>query len=223
MTKLIVVVTPHNRREETLIDKTSQKYFDGNVIFFTQNKESLAGCYNRILKEYTGKVDLIYFIHHDVILRQHINDIDFKDFTVVGLAGTKKARIASPFLWHLTADRTEHLGAVAHLAPDHNYYITSFGSFNQQAVLIDGVFIGVNMNKWRHNPVWFDENIPTPFHFYDLCFSLDCNLKKHKVGVIDYPITHASPGLNKGFEEWKKGEEYVLAKYQQYQGKTLQA
>lgn len=221
MKSIIVCATTKLNPSKTLLG--SLKDDSTNIEWILDNKKPLTNVYNEALQRHCKSYTHIFFIHDDVILRQRLSDISFNDFTVIGLAGTKQATIKSPFLWHLTANREHHLGAVAHTTTQGNYYITSFGEFNKQAVLIDGVFIGIDLVKWNQNPVYFDQNIPTAFHFYDLCFSLDCNLKKIKVGVVDFPITHASPGLSKGFEEWKKGEQYCLQKYSKFLNKTLTA
>ncbi|NBP16537.1 hypothetical protein EBU95_19470 [bacterium] len=224
MRQITISVSANSDMTQTKIHGSFSKLYNKTnaVGFIPSNKDPLPKIYNQQLDKYKDHFDHIFFIHDDVILRQHLSEIDFNGFTVVGLAGANNIKIKSPFLWHLMGDRQGHLGAVAH-ATANNYYITSFGQFNRRAVLIDGVFIGIDLNKWKENPVYFDENIPTPFHFYDLCFSLDCSLKKIPVGVVDFPITHASPGLNKGFEEWQKGERYCLDKYKKFAGKTLSA
>ena len=48
---------------------------------------------------------------------------------------------------------------------------------------------------------------------YDLDYSLTAHNKKFKVGVSDILITHASPGLTNVTDEFKKGEDWFLAKH----------
>jgi hypothetical protein len=48
---------------------------------------------------------------------------------------------------------------------------------------------------------------------YDLDYSLAAHNAGFKVGVGDILITHASPGLTKTTDEFKQGEDWLLAKY----------
>lgn len=222
---LIGIVTPQLDKRSCITYKSVLRYSTGDYDLKVKfnNTSSLTSSYNEMLKHADiNNYNQLFLVHDDIELRQNLSDFDFNGFTVAGLAGANNVTIKSPFLWHLSAPREGHLGAVAH-GDGKDYIITSFGPFNRKAVLVDGVFIAIDMVKWRDNPVYFDENIPTPYHFYDISFSLDCNLKKVSVGVVDFPITHRSPGLNKGFEEWKVGESYILNKYSKYLNKTLQA
>jgi hypothetical protein len=190
-------------------------------------KGSLTKQYNillhKLLQDKNSLYSTVIFCHDDITI--NTNDLRKFDneFVVFGLAGTSQATIKHPFLWHLSAPRENHLGAVAHYN-EHNddYFITSFGPFNKQAVLIDGVFMGINLSKWKKNPIFFDENIPSKYHFYDLAFSLDNNLAKNKVGVIDFPIIHCSHGLHSlSDQQWQDGEKYILKKYDKYTGTTI--
>jgi hypothetical protein len=140
-------------------------------------------------------------------------------FDVTGLAGNTTLNIKEPVLWHLMSSRENLRGCVAH-GNDHKYMYTSYGPIPERVLMIDGVFMIVNLKKLPLN-VRFDENNPSRFHFYDLIFSMDCSLNKVKIGVGDVPIIHASPGLRDMHEEWKQGQAYFLNKYQKYSGKTL--
>jgi hypothetical protein len=221
--------TNKSSRKDTLLYQSLKEigFFEFHIE--TNFTGSLTKQYNKFLKEEdssnTDLYDVIIFCHDDI----KINTMDFRKltnnpYTVFGLAGTNTCTFKKPFLWHLVSDRQTQLGAVAHFADDKHddYWITSFGLLNKQAVLIDGVFIGVNLKKWSKNKVWFDEKIPSNYHFYDLAFSLDNNFAKNKVGVIDFPIIHCSHGLNSIEDpEWNKGQNYMFEKYNKYEGNTL--
>lgn len=222
---LIGIVTPQEDKNNSITYRSVLRHTnrDYDIKVTTNNTRKLTTTYNEMLEHAVRRNHKqLFLMHDDIELRQNLTEFDFNGFTVAGLAGANNVTIKSPFMWHLTSPRENQLGAVAH-GDNKNYMITSFGRFNQRAVLVDGVFIAIDMVKWKENPVYFDENIPTGFHFYDLCFSLDCNLKKVSVGVVDFPITHKSPGLNKGFDVWKMGEDYCLTKYSKYLNKTLLA
>lgn len=195
-----------------------------NVIFFGENKESLASVYNKGIDQCRKEdINIAILVHDDVF----INCADFETrirkyanlYDVTGLAGNTTINIKEPVLWHLMSSRENLRGCVAH-GDCVNYSYTSFGPVNKQVILIDGVFICININKLPEK-VKFDESNPARYHFYDLMFSMDCCLNKVKVGVGDIPIIHASPGLRDMSEEWKSGQKYFLEKYKNYQGKTL--
>jgi hypothetical protein len=177
------------------------------------NRQGLAKVYNEFLDlAIKEKFEYVMFIHDDVHLehdpRPKLEKL-FQEFDIVGVAGCSKAEIKSPALWHLMGQGYLH-GAVAHKHGDKKY-MTSFGSYPQRVVMIDGVFMAFNRKAIQ--TVRFDEDCPSGFHFYDLLMCLDSHNKGLKIGVGDVMITHESPGLREFTEDWKAGESYYLSKY----------
>ena len=231
-----VIATKHRNRDNTILGKCLEKHLprvfysqSGHTIQWVfQNTESLPIVYNRAIKDvdyFKECVTHIVFMHDDIF----VNCIDFLDriykgfekFDVIGLAGSKVADFSNqnkPMLWHLISERKDHLGCVGHGSPD-DYMYTSFGPLNKQALLIDGLFIGIDIRKL--GDLRFDVSNPSKFHFYDLIFSMDAAKAKLKTGVIDIPVIHQSPGLREFTEEWKAGEKYFKEKYKAYTGKLL--
>lgn len=209
---------------DTLIIKSNIRFCD--LDYKGENKEPLSKVYNKMIERYQYEgYEYLILLHDDV----HVNCSDFEErlekafdkFDIVGLAGSTECNFGhhnKPMLWHLISDRKNQLGCVAHGSKE-DYFYTSFGRLNKQALLIDGVFIGINLKTI--GDVRFDECNPASFHFYDLIFSLDANLKNKKVGVIDLPIIHSSPGLREFTDEWKSGEKYFKEKYKQFTGKNV--
>lgn len=224
----IITASQKSKLEDTLLYEsltTNCIYSPENVLFYGNNKESLTSVYNNAISKLKEEnIPLAIFIHDDV----YVNCYDFnfrvrsfaEKFTVFGLAGTKAITIKEPVLWHLMSERQNLRGCVAHGKNNQSYMYTSFGPLPDRVVMIDGVFIGVNLSTLPDN-IRFDENIPSKFHFYDLVFSLDCSLNKVPVGVGDIPIIHNSPGLQKMSEEWLQGQKYFLNKYGIYKNKQL--
>lgn len=215
-----------DRIEDTALGRSS--YFSDNYIrdidFYWRNKLSLSIVYNIALKKARAdQVDALVLLHDDVIINCH--DIReriekyLKIYDVFGVAGNSAPTIRSPVLWHLMSERDKLRGCVAH-GNDSWYDYTSFGPLPAPVILIDGVFIAINLNKVPES-VQFDEANPAKFHFYDLNFSMDCSLNKVRVGVGDVPIIHSSPGLANISAEWRAGEDYFLKKYEKYLNKTL--
>ena len=177
------------------------------------NTQGLAKLYNKFLDlAIKEKFEYVMFIHDDVHLehdpRPKLEKL-FEEYDIVGVAGCSKAEIKSPALWHLMGQGHLH-GAVAHKHEDKKY-MTSFGSYPQRVVMIDGVFMA--FNRKAIETVRFDEDCPSKFHFYDLCMCASALEKGLKIGVGDVMITHESPGLREFTEDWKTGEKYYLEKY----------
>lgn len=223
-----VVASQKETLEDTLLYKSMCKNAIDftRVYFYGNNTRPLPQVYNEgIQKCKENGVDYVIFVHDDVFINcfdfnYRIGAALYNTYDVVGLAGNTQITLKEPVLWHLMTTRDNLRGCVAHGKDHTEYMYTSFGPIPSRAMLIDGVFMAVNLKKLPEH-IKFDEKIPSKFHFYDLCFSLDCNLAKLKVGVVDIPIVHNSPGLRNMSEEWMQGQKYFLEKYSKYSGKTL--
>lgn len=211
----IYSVTAKSDEKDTLLYKSiTDLGMECSLSFITNNKEHLCVVYNTLLEDAKrDDLDGMILVHDDVILecdpRPKLEKL-FKEYDLVGVAGTSQIEFKSPALWHLMGQSHLH-GAVAHGDENHKH-MTSFGSYPHRVVMIDGVFMALNKNL-IHNGGGFDEDIPSRFHYYDLSYSLDCHLNGFRVGVGDIPITHSSPGLREYSDEWKAGEEYFLKTY----------
>jgi hypothetical protein len=186
------------------------------VLYKENNRDSLQKCYNEFLDDANNNgVDIACFVHDDV----YINCNDFKEriinsaykYQVFGLAGATNCKIKEPALWHLMSERKDQRGCVAH-GNEKEYMYTSFGPIPSRALLIDGVLIGINV-KEIPDTLKFDESYPSRFHYYDLDFSLECNRNKIKIGVVDIPIIHQSPGLTDPSKEFFEGQKYFINKW----------
>ena len=79
----------------------------------------------------------------------------------------------------------------------------------QRCLILDGLFLAVKVSSLKPE-VRFDENIPAVAHHYDLDFSLECNKNSVKIGVVDIPIIHSSPGLTNPNKEFYEGQKYFI-------------
>ena len=208
-----------NNKEDTLLYKSLNiDYYNIPTHYEENNTKSLQKCYNSFLGDARhNNIDVAVFVHDDV----YINCRDFidrlerysKDYTVFGLAGATTCKVSNPALWHLMSERKDQRGNVAHGNPKQ-YYYTSFGPVPSRALVIDGVFMGININKLQDD-IKFDETYPSKFHYYDLDFCLECNKKGVIMGIVDIPIIHSSPGLSNPNQEFYKGQEYFINKWKQ--------
>ena len=221
-----VVCTKAKSNKRLLIEDSAIKENHNpnyEVYRFDENNESLSVKYNKFIDEnldYYDDSTAIVFAHDDVYLNcgnlaSKLNNA-FKQFDVVGVAGTTSVTNMQPALWHLMGPPESRRGCVAHsLNPESSeispYVYTSFGPLNDRVILIDGVFIATTPSVLRS--VRFDETNPSRFHYYDLDFSLECNKNKKKLGVWDIPIVHKSPGLTNPDSEWEAGKKWFLEKW----------
>ena len=216
MSNIKIYAATKGKKEDTPLHK-SFKYGESiNIDFNENNKESLQKCYNAFLEDARRNgVDIAAFIHDDVFL--NTDDLRTRlirstnSYTVFGLAGATSCKIGNPALWHLMSERKDQRGCVAH-GSSEQYHYTSFGPIPSRCLLIDGVFIGINIKELPPT-VKFDESYPSRFHYYDLDFSLECNKNGVKIGVVDIPIIHSSPGLTNPDKEFYDGQQYFIDKW----------
>lgn len=222
MNNIKVYTATKSKKEDSVLykclnDNKHDSEITGYEVYFKENnKESLQKCYNSFLEDARRNcINIAVFIHDDV----YINTRDFynlvsssaEKFQVFGLAGASTCKVNSPALWHLMSEKQSQLGCVAHGTKD-SYMYTSFGPVNKRTLLIDGVFIGINI-KQLPDKVKFDESYPSRFHFYDLDFCLECNKNGITMGIVDIPIIHSSPGLTKPDKEFYDGQQYFINKW----------
>ena len=205
------------KKEETSLYKSiSIDHYDVPIFYKENNKDSLHKTYNEFLDDANNNgVDIACFVHDDVFincwdLRERLINSAYK-YQVFGLAGATNCKIKEPALWHLLSERKDQRGCVAH-GNEKEYMYTSFGPLPSRALLIDGVFIGINVKELPKD-LRFDESYPSKFHYYDLDFSLQCNKKHITVGVVDIPIIHQSPGLTNPDKEFYEGQKYFINKW----------
>ena len=206
------------KKEDTILFKSIQGKNYEDIFFFKENNSrSLHTVYNEIIKDCRDKkISTIVLMHDDV----HINCEDFlerikesaKNYSIFGVAGAKSCRLGKPALWHLMSPRNEWRGEVAHGSISNNQN-TVFGPMNERVVMIDGVFMGINLDTLPES-CNFDENYPSKFHYYDLDFSLECNKQNLSIGVVNIPIIHSSIGLESQTKSFLKGQDYFLKKWE---------
>jgi len=186
----------------------------------TNNTTALSTLYNQyITQQIADDHGVVLFVHDDV----YIDDIGCFDkihtaidagIDIIGLAGANQARIKAPTLWHLMSDRQHWSGTVAHTLPNNQQMImtTCFGPSPQRCLLLDGLFLAVNVSKalevgWKFNEAF-------EFHHYDLSSCLDANAKKMKLSTWSINVIHKSLGLwDYNGESFQKSEQKFLQLY----------
>jgi hypothetical protein len=207
--------------EKRPIFKSLQRHHDSKDLFSAgkfdfvlvkDNKEGLPKVYNKFLQDSKYQKDILLFVHDDVELEDLflIEKLQNSPYEVTGLAGTKKANLNKPPGWHLMSTKEDWVGEVAH-ADSSGVWTTVFGPTNSRALLIDGLFIAVDVKAINEKNVSFNEKFE--FHHYDLSFCLDCNKAKVKIGVLPIRVIHHGLGDSMLSEEWKVSAEIFKQTY----------
>lgn len=209
---------------QVLCDKRYDKVeFDFEVV--KDNKDGLPAVYNRFLTE-KNKDKIVVFVHddleiHDLNLVEKLNE---SPWDITGLAGASNFQIQDMNLWHICTSRETHSGSVTHpfAAQDPNTgqlhidpsrkLSTLFGPWPQRCLVLDGLFLAVNVDKALEVNWQFDER--HQFHHYDIASCLGANEKKLKLGT--YPIFVVHHGLGNSYmtPEWEQSNELFKKNWQ---------
>jgi len=214
---LFVIATQHNKHDfweksqiALYLDKSGNK---DNAIIVYENKKGLPALYNSFINK-ENKNKKIIFVHDDVLIEdlflQEKLDIAFEKYDIVGLAGSKKCDLSRPPAWHLMSDRQYHVGEVAH-SKDKISWTTCFGTTNSRALVLDGLFIAVDISKLLKTNTTFDERFN--FHHYDITFCLRANKNKLKMGIYPIRVVHYGLGDSMNTKEWYASAELFKEYY----------
>ena len=182
-----------------LLYSDGQKLFDFKIS--KDNKTGLSKVYNSYLNNLEHKNKILLFVHDDVEINDFylVEKLNESPYVVTGLAGAKKIDLNKPSAWHLMSNREDWVGEVTHFA-DGQEWTSVFGPSKSRALVIDGLFIAVDVDKAFEKGLNFDEDFD--FHHYDLSFCLHCNEKKASVGVLPIKVTHHGLGDSMNTPEW---------------------
>jgi len=184
--------------------------FDFEIV--KDNSTGLPEVYNRYLID-KNKDKIVLFVHddleiHDLNLVEKLNE---SSWDITGLAGAGTFEFKDKNLWHVCSKRESQSGSVSHplcwqegnqLKVDPSRQITTtFGPWPQRCLVLDGLFMAVNVEKALETGWQFDENFK--FHMYDISSCLQANEFKLKMGT--YPIHVLHHGLGNSFmsQEWE--------------------
>lgn len=192
--------------------------FPGNT---GSRRTGLGTLYNSFLKPAHGD-EIVLFIHDDVYIHDwhlvhRLNDA-IEHYGVVGLAENAAPDLDEPS-WMLAWNREKHpsgrqpreflSGMVGHLVKGTTH-VSRYGPAPRECVLLDGVFLAVDVNKILGSGVRFDPQFT--FHFYDLDFCRQCSTRGLRLGTWPIAVTHASAG-DFGSHEWATARKRYLDKW----------
>jgi hypothetical protein len=214
MKQIIVVICTKSKTIEEFEQKPIYKSLEKlnkiyntsqfDVIILTNNSKGLSEAYNEFLNDEKFKNNILLFVHDDVELNDPflVEKLNDSPYIVTGLAGSKTCNLSMPKMaWHLTTSPSEMVGEVSH-KKDGNVWTTVFGKTKSRALIIDGLFIAINVEDLIKTPCRFNENFK--FHHYDMSFCLNCNENKISVGVLPISVVHHGLGDSMLTNEWEE-------------------
>ncbi len=189
------------------------------VRLFPNNTEGLPTLYNSAIRESSEDPATLVFAHDDL----HILDFYWFNriaeglnyFGVIGLAGNRR-RVPKQPAWafidtNFTWDAPENLsGVVGHGKGFPPSNLSIFGAPRQQVALLDGLLLASESKTLLENNLMFDERFK--FHFYDLDFCRQAELKNITCGTWDLSLIHESGG-SFGSDAWKASYQQYLEKW----------
>lgn len=191
------------------------------IILFPENSEGLSKIYNKVIEASKGDPAILIFAHDDLhILDFHWMNTIFNGlnrFGIVGVAGNKRRVPFQPswvfidnnFTWDDSANLSGVVGHGNSFPPSN---ISNFGPPFQEVKLLDGLILATFSETLIKNHMRFDERFK--FHFYDLDFCRQAEIRGISMGTIPLSLIHESGG-NFGSEDWKEAYQNYLQKWGQ--------
>jgi tetratricopeptide (TPR) repeat protein len=187
---------------------------------FANNLQGLPAIYNTAIEESKADPAILVFIHDDVFLSdyywaEHLLEA-LSHFDVVGLAGNRR-RVPRQASWmylddQFTRDNYDNLsGVLGHGDPFPNLkQLSVYGEPGQEVKLLDGVMLAVRSATLIDKDLRFDARFK--FHFYDMDFCRQAEIKHIRMGTWAISLVHASAGAL-GVDSWRDGYRDYLDKY----------
>lgn len=189
------------------------------VRLFAANQTGLPALYNRALREAATDPAILVFVHDDVAFQDffwpsHLVE-GLRLFDVVGLAGNKR-RVPGQPAWRFLNDRLEKdersnlSGIVAHGKSWPPDYVSYYGPPYQAVKLLDGLLLAAPSEKLLASGLMFDERFN--FHFYDLDFCRQAEVRSLTLGTCSVSVLHESDGRF-GTPAWREAYARYLEKW----------
>jgi predicted O-linked N-acetylglucosamine transferase (SPINDLY family) len=186
---------------------------------FDNNTRGLSSIYNAAIDDAKQQPAILVFVHDDVWL----NDFFWAErirgslagFDVVGLAGNLR-RVPRQPAWafatpDLRWDERKYLsGTVGHGKGFPCDIASTFGPSGQECKLLDGLLLIADSETLERSSLRFDEQFK--FHFYDMDFCRQAELKGLRMGTWPLSVVHESGGAF-GSPGWRESYALYLGKY----------
>lgn len=207
---------------ETALGRTLKPYAnqpDIQLQLFASNSRGLSTIYNEAIEQAKHDPAILVFIHDDIWLSDFFWNLRVRrsltQFDVVGLAGNLRRLPKQPSWIFATPDlrwdeRRYLSGTVGHGKGFPCHDVSNFGPVAQECKLLDGLLLIADSETLVSRDVRFDEQFK--FHFYDMDFCRQAELKGLRMGTWPLSVVHESGGAF-GSPGWREGYERYLGKY----------
>ncbi|WP_205194906.1 tetratricopeptide repeat protein [Burkholderia sp. Ax-1719] len=191
---------------------------DLELQLFDSNSRGLSTIYNEAIEDAKQNPAHLVFIHDDVWLQDFFWAERIREslarFDVVGLAGNLRRAARQPS-WAFTPelkwdDRKYLSGTVGHGKGFPCDIASYFGPSGQECKLLDGLLLAADSETLSRSGLRFDEQFA--FHFYDLDFCRQAELKRLRMGTWPIAVVHESGGAFNS-PGWRAGYDQYLRKY----------
>lgn len=204
---------------ETLLGKCL-KLYDGlyEIDLYAENRKGLSEVYNQSIIKSKYDPAILIFAHDDIYLMNFWWCVQIREslntFDIVGVAGNQRRSPHQPTWLHsdqnLTIDYEYASGCVAVGNGDClPIRLNNAGPSYREVKLLDGLIMIVHSQKLLENDLKFDERFK--FHYYDLDFCRQAELKGLKMGTWGIPIIHESTGY--GDDQWRRSMKIYFDKW----------
>jgi GT2 family glycosyltransferase len=222
----LVCATRHSREQfatESALGRSLSIYRHATppeFLLYEKNSYGLSTVYNAAIDHAKDNPAILVFIHDDISLVdfywvERIYEAAAK-FDIAGLAGNTRrvpyqpawAFVNAQFEW----DERQYLsGVVGHGKGFPCENISVFGPSARECKLLDGLMLIADSERLHSAGVRFDEQFM--FHFYDMDFCRQAELKGLTMGTYPISVVHESGGAF-GTPTWREGYQRYLQKYQ---------
>lgn len=184
---------------------------------FGSNSQGLPALYNFALEYARQDPAILVFVHDDICLcdffwMQRIYE-GLQQFDVLGVAGNTRRLPGQPawlFAPGFQLEDTSLSGTVGHGKGVPCDRITIFGPSMQACKLLDGLLLAADSEVLNAKNARFDEQFA--FHFYDMDFCRQAELKGLRMGTWPISVVHESQGSFNS-PPWREGYARYLQKY----------
>ena len=203
-------------RSLSVLRKISE--FETQITF--ENSEGLPTIYNRAIATAKDSPAILVFVHDDVYIADTLWIDEIRRclavLDVLGVAGNRR-RLPHQPAWAFSGivdgqfkwDEPQHLsGIVGHGEPPGT--MSLFGFPHQPCMLLDGLMLVARSATLIERGVMFDPQFA--FHFYDMDFCRQAELKNLKLGTATIKVIHRSGGTF-GSPAWAAAYQLYLQKY----------
>jgi tetratricopeptide (TPR) repeat protein len=194
---------------------------DFELQLFAENAKGLSTIYNSAIEYAKQDPAILLFIHDDVHLMDYFWIANIREslhqFDIVGLTGNVRRSPGQVGWSFLTSDFEQDEFSSGNLSGMIGDGLTglpaklvNYGPAKRECKLLDGVMLAVDSETLIRSGLRFDERFK--FHFYDMDFCRQAELKNLRMGTWPISIIHDSGGAF-GSPTWWDGLYLYREKY----------